>query len=185
MPAALFSARSDRVLSPGLKTRPTAHSVVSLVLVVWRRRNFARRVRTGVGRGFKTAVVRGALFSARSDRGASPGLKTRPTAHSVVALGLVVWGRRILGRRVGRVVGGVFSPAVVRGALFTARSDRVVSPGLKTRPTAHGVVAPGLVVWAQEFCDAGPTGCRAGLQTRRYARGSFHRARASESCRRV
>src|SRR3954453_18841999 len=129
MPAALFSARSDRVLSPGLKTRPTAHSVVSLVLVVWRRRNFARRVRPVVGRVFRPAVVRAALFTARSDRVVSPGLKTLPTAHSVVSLVLVVWRRRNFARRVRSVVGRVFRPAVVRAALFTARRGRVVWPG--------------------------------------------------------
>src|SRR3954454_13213416 len=94
MRADRFTARSDRVASPGLKTRPTAHSVVSLVLVVWRRRNFARRVRSVGGRVFSPAVVRAALFTARSDRVVSPGLKTRPTAHSVVTQGLVVWRRR-------------------------------------------------------------------------------------------
>src|SRR3954447_6039933 len=59
----------------------------------------------------------------------------------------------------------------MRAARLTARGDRVVSPGLKTRPTRR-------VGWSEDagMSRGGAPGCRAGLQTRRYARCSFHRA---------
>src|SRR3954452_24063453 len=47
----------------------------------------------------------------------------------------------------GPVVGRVFRPVLCARLVSPRAGDRVVSPGLKTRPTAHRVISPGLVVW--------------------------------------
>src|SRR3954454_10684665 len=87
--------------------------------------------------------MRAGHFTARGDRVVSPGLKTRPTSHCVVSPGsggldaLECHEVGLTGCRAG------LQTRRMRAGHFTARSDGVVPPGLKTRPTSHCVVSPG------------------------------------------
>src|SRR4051794_12496078 len=119
-------------------------------LVVWRRRHVARPVRPVVGRVFRPAVC-ARILSARGGTGAGRG-------RAVVG----AWG------------GGASPPRRMRADPFGAGGDGGVSPGLKTGPTAQGVVGRAWSSGGAGMSRGGLARLWGGSSDPPYARGSFH-----------